>query len=53
MYEDNYLFLGSRLNYLLLSRFTEREPETLKNLNDVKITTEEKKTKKLRLRRLL
>ncbi|KAG5324675.1 CPSF1 factor, partial [Acromyrmex heyeri] len=41
MCEDNYLFLGSRLGNSLLLRFTEKEPETLKNLNDNEITIEE------------
>jgi len=41
MCEDNYLFLGSRLGNSLLLRFTEKEPETLKNLNDGEITIEE------------
>lgn len=41
MCEDNYLFLGSRLGNSLLLRFTEKEPETLKNLNGGEITIEE------------
>ncbi|XP_012228183.1 cleavage and polyadenylation specificity factor subunit 1 isoform X1 [Linepithema humile] len=41
MCEDNYLFLGSRLGNSLLLRFTEKEPETLKNLTDDGITIEE------------
>lgn len=41
MCEDNYLFLGSRLGNSLLLRFTEKEQETLKNLNGCEITIEE------------
>lgn len=41
MCEDNYLFLGSRLGNSLLLRFTEKEPETLNDLNDGEITIEE------------
>lgn len=41
MCEDNYLFLGSRLGNSLLLRFTEKEQETLNNLNDGEITIDE------------